>query len=56
VLDVLQASGVSTIGIGKIDDLFSGRGLQEKIHINLTQKASKKLLKLEINAVRIFDG
>jgi phosphopentomutase len=32
VLDVLHANGVSTIGIGKIDDLFCGRGLQEKIH------------------------
>jgi phosphopentomutase len=33
VLDFLQASGVPTIGIGKIDDLFSGRGLQKKIHV-----------------------
>jgi phosphopentomutase len=32
VLDVLTAIGVPTIGIGKIDDLFTGRGLKEKIH------------------------
>ncbi len=32
VLDVLSERGIKTIGIGKIDDLFSGRGLHEKIH------------------------
>lgn len=32
VLDLLFEDGVDTIGIGKIDDLFSGRGLREKIH------------------------
>lgn len=32
VLDILMNEGVETIGVGKIDDLFSGRGLKEKIH------------------------
>ena len=45
VLDVLQASGVSTIGIGKIDDLFCGRGLQEKIHIKSNAEGVKEIIK-----------
>lgn len=32
MLDVLHENDVQTIGIGKIDDLFNGRGLQEKVH------------------------
>jgi len=32
VLDLLQQEGFETIGIGKIDDLFCGRGLSGKIH------------------------
>ncbi|MGB2867488.1 MAG: phosphopentomutase [Bacteroidota bacterium] len=32
VLDVLLKNGVETIAVGKIDDLFSGRGLKKKIH------------------------
>lgn len=32
VLDILMSEGVETIGVGKIDDLFSGKGLKEKIH------------------------
>lgn len=32
VLDLLMNAGIPTIGIGKIDDLFAGRGLSVKIH------------------------
>ena len=32
LLDLLQGEGVETIGIGKIDDLFCGRGLRRKVH------------------------
>jgi phosphopentomutase len=32
VLDRLMHAGIPTIGIGKIDDLFAGRGLSVKIH------------------------
>ena len=32
MLDLLMTMGVPTIGIGKIDDLFAGRGLSVKIH------------------------
>jgi phosphopentomutase len=32
VLDVLSAAGISTIGLGKIEDLFAGRGLSRCVH------------------------
>lgn len=32
LLDLLLEAGIETVGIGKIDDLFSGRGLKHKIH------------------------
>ncbi|MEW5702696.1 MAG: phosphopentomutase [Candidatus Zixiibacteriota bacterium] len=32
VLDRLMSAGIPTVGIGKIDDLFAGRGLSVKIH------------------------
>jgi phosphopentomutase len=44
-LDFLQASGVPTIGIGKIDDLFSGRGLQKKIHIKSNAEGIEEIIK-----------
>jgi len=50
VLDLLNEEGIDTIGIGKIDDLFCGRGLSEKIHttsnaegIRTTIEAASKL-------------
>ncbi|GAB4179350.1 MAG: phosphopentomutase [Calditrichia bacterium] len=32
MLDRLMEAGIPTIGIGKIDDLYAGKGLSEKIH------------------------
>jgi phosphopentomutase len=32
LLDLLFEEGIETIGVGKIDDLFCGRGLKQKIH------------------------
>ncbi|MBI5473317.1 MAG: phosphopentomutase [Ignavibacteriae bacterium] len=32
LLDVLNAAGVETVSIGKVDDLFAGRGLRTKLH------------------------
>lgn len=32
VLDLLKKNGILTVGIGKIDDLYAGQGLVEKIH------------------------
>jgi phosphopentomutase len=31
-LDLLYGAGIETIGVGKIDDLFCGQGLKEKLH------------------------
>ena len=32
VLDVLEQAGIETVSIGKVDDLFAGRGLKTKLH------------------------
>ena len=32
VLDVLSDAGIETVSIGKVDDLFAGRGLKTKLH------------------------
>jgi phosphopentomutase len=32
VLDVLTNAGIETVSIGKVDDLFAGRGLATKLH------------------------
>jgi phosphopentomutase len=32
VLDRLQAAGIHTVGVGKIADIFAGRGVSESIH------------------------
>lgn len=32
MLDILYARDIPTVGVGKIDDLFAGKGLREKIH------------------------
>ena len=45
VLDILHENGVSTIGVGKIDDLFCGHGLQEKIHIKSNAEGIEEILK-----------
>jgi phosphopentomutase len=38
LLDQLQQQDVQTIGVGKIDDLFNGRGLDEKLHTRSNQE------------------
>ncbi len=50
VLDFLFEEGIETLGVGKIDDLFCGQGLKEKLHtksnaegIRLTIDASSRL-------------
>ena len=44
VLDILHREGVSTIGIGKIDDLFCGRGLKVKIHIKSNLEGIEEII------------
>ncbi len=46
ILDFLNESGVKTIAIGKIDDLFSGRGLSEKIHTKSNVEGIEKIVKI----------
>jgi len=45
VIDLLHAKGVPTISIGKIDDLFSGRGLSEKIHTHSNAEGIEEIIK-----------
>jgi phosphopentomutase len=32
MLDLMMEQGIDTVGVGKIDDLFCGQGLKEKLH------------------------
>jgi phosphopentomutase len=45
VLDVLFENNVPTVGIGKIDDLFCGRGLQKKIHTRSNADGMEEIVK-----------
>jgi len=44
VLDILKKNGIPVIGIGKIDDLFAGRGLTESIHTKNNSDGMDKLV------------
>lgn len=44
VLDVLSEHAVPTIGIGKIDDLYAGRGLTRKIHTRSNSEGVRILI------------
>jgi phosphopentomutase len=50
ILDLLSDEGFETIGVGKIDDLFCGQGLKEKLHttsnaegIRFTREAAARI-------------
>jgi phosphopentomutase len=45
VLDLLLESNVQTVGIGKIDDLFCGRGLREKIHTKSNAEGMEEIIR-----------
>ena len=45
VLDLLFHQGIPTVAIGKIDDLFSGRGLKEKIHTHSNAEGIEEIIK-----------
>jgi phosphopentomutase len=45
VLDLLFNGGIPTVAIGKIDDLFSGRGLKEKIHTHSNAEGIEEIVK-----------
>jgi phosphopentomutase len=44
LLDVLQAAGRAVVGIGKIEDLFSGRGLTRAQHVASNAEALEATL------------
>jgi phosphopentomutase len=44
VLDRLQAAGVPVVGVGKIGDIFSGRGIDESIHTEGNADGMEKTL------------
>lgn len=44
LLDCLTEQKIDTVGIGKIDDLFNGRGLKEKIHTDSNAKGIERIL------------
>lgn len=46
VLDVLAEKGINTVAIGKIDDLFSGRGLNRKIHTRSNKDGIDRIIEV----------
>jgi len=46
VLDRLAAAGVTVTGVGKIEDIFSHRGLTQSFHTNTTNASQQQVLKL----------
>lgn len=46
ILDHLLAAGITTVGVGKIDDLFAGVGLAEKIHTSSNIEGMEKTTEL----------
>jgi phosphopentomutase len=49
ILDILFENNIQTIGIGKIDDLFCGRGLQKKIHTRSNADGIEEIIKTARN-------
>ncbi len=45
ILDILKKQGILTVGIGKIDDLYAGRGLTEKIHTKSNQQGIEETIR-----------
>jgi phosphopentomutase len=45
VLDILFKNQIPTVSIGKIDDLFSGRGLKKKIHTHSNAEGIREIIK-----------
>ena len=47
VLDVLSSKGIITIGLGKIEDIFSNQGLVESNHTHTNEETMSALLEIE---------
>ena len=54
MLNVLQLNGIKTIGVGKIDDLFAGDGLDVKIHTKSNAETINETIKQISNNKKEF--
>jgi len=45
LLDLLSKSGIETVAVGKIDDLFAGQGLAEKIHTRSNKEGVEEIIR-----------
>ncbi len=45
LLDVLSDAGIETVSIGKVDDLFAGRGLKKKLHTKSNAEGIEFIIK-----------
>jgi phosphopentomutase len=53
LLDILSEAGFETVAVGKIDDLFAGRGLKEKLH---TKSNAEGIAEIIRSAKRMESG
>jgi phosphopentomutase len=44
LLDILKEKNIPTIGIGKVDDLYAGRGLVKKLHTKSNQQGIRLII------------
>jgi phosphopentomutase len=44
LLEILKEKNIPTIGIGKVDDLYAGRGLEKKLHTKSNQEGINLIL------------
>lgn len=52
LLDILKEKNIPTIGIGKVDDLYAGRGLVKKLHTKTNQQGIQLIIeesKINVN-------
>ena len=52
LLDLLARAGIETVAVGKIDDLFAGRGLKRKLHTRSNAEGVEEI----IHAVRAMES
>ncbi len=45
-LDLLEQAGVETVGVGKIEDIFAGRGVERSLHISDNAHGSETIIEL----------
>jgi len=46
ILDLFTASGIKTFGIGKINDLFNYKGIQERLHTKSNMEGIEKIIEV----------